>query len=129
MWDKASRRERSHMSMAPAASTIPSAPARESHAAHAPAPVSAERHNLFSLVSFIGAFFVPVVGIVFGHVALKQIARTREPGRGFALAGLWVGYGSIVLFALFLILYFGFILTIIIAAMQTGITAPTEYRY
>jgi hypothetical protein len=33
-----------------------------------------------------------VLAIVFGHVALKQIARTGQSGRGMAIAGLVLGY-------------------------------------
>ncbi len=49
-----------------------------------------------------------VVGVVTGHIALGQIKRTGEAGRGMALAGVivgWVGIGigvlGIVLFGLF----------------------------
>ena len=43
-----------------------------------------------------------VVAIVFGHLALRQIAASggRQGGRGFALAGLAVGYASILVAAL-----------------------------
>jgi Domain of unknown function (DUF4190)/Domain of unknown function (DUF1707) len=33
-----------------------------------------------------------VLAVVFGHVALKQIARTGQSGRGMAIAGLVLGY-------------------------------------
>jgi hypothetical protein len=32
------------------------------------------------------------LGIVFGHIALGQIKRTGETGRGMAIAGLVIGY-------------------------------------
>lgn len=41
-----------------------------------------------------------IVGVITGHIALGQIARTREKGRGMALAGViigWVGIGIGVL--------------------------------
>lgn len=42
--------------------------------------------------------FLSVVGfplaIILGHIALKQIKRTHEGGRGAALAALWIGYGA-----------------------------------
>ena len=37
------------------------------------------------------AIFAPL-GIVFGHVARRQIRRTGEQGSGLATAGLWLGY-------------------------------------
>jgi hypothetical protein len=42
-------------------------------------------------------FLVPVVGVVLGIVALSQINRTRQQGRGLAIAGISVGGGAIVL--------------------------------
>ena len=34
---------------------------------------------------------IPVVGAVLGAVALSQIRRTRQPGRGLAIAGIVIG--------------------------------------
>ena len=46
--------------------------------------------------------FTWILGIIFGHVALSQIKRTGEGGRGMAVAGLVIGYvclvGTILLF-------------------------------
>jgi hypothetical protein len=44
-----------------------------------------------SLAGLITCISAPV-GIVLGHVALKQIRQTGEQGEGMAKAGLWVGY-------------------------------------
>lgn len=66
----------------------------------------------------IAAFVCPLVlcvlfplGIIFGHIALSQIARTGEGGRGLAIAGLVISYvlAAIVVFA-FMLPTFGFIL-------------------
>jgi len=44
----------------------------------------------------VGLFWIwwigSVLAVVFGHVALKQIARTGQSGRGLAIAGLVLGY-------------------------------------
>ena len=43
-----------------------------------------------------------IVGVITGHIALSQIARTHEKGRGMALAGViigWVGIGIGLLIA------------------------------
>lgn len=61
-----------------------------------------------SLVGLVTAWFVPVVvsivGVVLGHVALSQIRRTGQAGRGMAIAGLVLGYvviaGSVLLLGL-----------------------------
>lgn len=54
------------------------------------------RTNPLAIASFVLAFFVTLLSIIFGHVALSQIKRTGEGGRGLALAGLWISYLSIV---------------------------------
>ena len=59
--------------------------------------------NLLAIISLISVFVVPLAGIVLGNLALSQIRRTGEAGRGLALAGLIVGYvfsGLITLFVL-----------------------------
>src|SRR4051794_434926 len=48
----------------------------------------APRTNTLAIVSFVSAFIVSVVAVITGHIALSQIKRTGEGGRGFALAGL-----------------------------------------
>jgi Domain of unknown function (DUF4190)/Domain of unknown function (DUF1707) len=39
-------------------------------------------------------WFGSVLAIVFGHLALNQIARSGQSGRGLAIAGLVLGYGG-----------------------------------
>jgi hypothetical protein len=52
--------------------------------------------SLIGLVScFIG--IGPIVGLILGVVALNQIKSTGQPGRGIALAGVWVGVAGIVM--------------------------------
>ncbi|GAB3604790.1 hypothetical protein GCM10027413_01990 [Conyzicola nivalis] len=56
------------------------------------------RTNVLAMSSLIAAFFVPPVAIVLGHVALHQLARGTQTGRGIAIAGLVIGYlGTVVL--------------------------------
>jgi Domain of unknown function (DUF4190)/Domain of unknown function (DUF1707) len=45
-----------------------------------------------------------VLAIVFGHVALKQIGRTGQSGRGLAIAGLVLGYLGAATLAVTLVL-------------------------
>lgn len=45
-----------------------------------------------------------ILGIIFGHVALNQIKRTGEAGRGMAVAGLVIGYLCLAAFVGFLVL-------------------------
>jgi hypothetical protein len=44
-----------------------------------------------SLAGLVTCISAPV-GIVLGHIAMKQIRETGEQGEGMAKAGLWVGY-------------------------------------
>jgi hypothetical protein len=62
---------------------------------------------IVSLGSLLVGVLAAVVGVVLGHIALKQIAQRGEAGRGLALGGLITGYvlGGILL--LFTIAYFG----------------------
>ena len=44
--------------------------------------------NVWAIVGFVCSFFIPLLGIIFSVIALGQIKRTGERGRGLALAGL-----------------------------------------
>jgi Domain of unknown function (DUF4190) len=60
-----------------------------------------------SLVLSISALFCglpAILGIICGHVALGQINRRGEHGRGLAIAGLVIGYVFVVLFLVFVVI-------------------------
>lgn len=63
------------------------------------------RTNTLAILALVFAFVQGVVAVIFGHIALRQIARTHESGRGLAIAGLIVGYISIALWLLLVIFY------------------------
>ncbi|GAA1788071.1 DUF4190 domain-containing protein [Leucobacter iarius] len=71
----------------------PVPPYQQQPGAQVPAPQAPM--NPLALVSFIGSFFVGLVGVICGHIALKQIKRDGSRGRGFALAGTIIGYVSV----------------------------------
>lgn len=48
--------------------------------------------NTLAIVSLVSSFFVGLAGIITGHMALSQIKRTGEDGKGLAIAGLVIGY-------------------------------------
>ncbi|RFA16313.1 hypothetical protein B7R21_02750 [Subtercola boreus] len=56
--------------------------------------------NTLSIVAIIGGFLVPLVGIVLGFFALRQIKETGERGHGLAMAGIIVGIALTVIYAL-----------------------------
>jgi len=60
--------------------------------------------NVLAIVALVSAFFIPIAGVVCGHIALGQIKRTGENGRGLALAGLIIGYVFTALIVLLIVL-------------------------
>jgi len=48
-----------------------------------------------------------ILALIFGLVALRQIKRTGQRGRGFAIAGIAIAGSTIVLAVLFLVLLLG----------------------
>jgi hypothetical protein len=62
-----------------------------------PAAVPMPATNLLAVAALVFAFLFAPLGIVFGHVALHQIKRTGEGGRGLAIAALVVAYLVIAL--------------------------------
>ncbi len=48
--------------------------------------------NTLAVVALVLGFLLPLGGIIVGHIALGQIKKTGEAGRGLALAGTVLGY-------------------------------------
>jgi uncharacterized protein DUF4190 len=66
-----------------------------------------------SLLGFIGVFgFGTILGIIFGHLALREIDRSNGilQGRGLAQAGLILGYIAVGLAVLALAIFLLFML-------------------
>jgi hypothetical protein len=51
--------------------------------------------NTLAIVSLVSAFVVSLAAVITGHIALSQIKKTGENGRGLAIAGLILGYAGI----------------------------------
>lgn len=89
---------------APPAYAAPGYPAQPGYGGYAP-PTKTNALAIVSMVlSIAGLVFIPflgsLVGAILGHVALGQLKTSREQGRGFALAGViigWVGLGLAVI--------------------------------
>lgn len=58
----------------------------------APAP----KTNTMAIAALISSFFISLLGVILGHIALNQIKNTGEGGRGLAIAGLVIGYVGIL---------------------------------
>jgi protein-disulfide isomerase len=56
--------------------------------------------NTLSIVSLITGFFCSIAAVITGHLALNQIRRTGQAGRGLAITGLVLGYLGIGIFTL-----------------------------
>ena len=67
----------------------------------APAAAPGRPTNVMAIVALIAAFVIPLAGIIVGFIALGQIKKTGENGRGLALAGVILGF---VFSALYLII-------------------------
>lgn len=66
------------------------------------------RTNPISILAIITGFVAPLIGVISGIVALTQIRRTGEKGRGLAITGISVGGALMVLGTLGFILFFAF---------------------
>ncbi len=77
--------------------------------------------NTLAIIALILGFLVPIGGIICGHIALGQIKRTGEGGRGLALAGLIIGYALTALTVLFVVGY------IIVIALAIGTASTYDY--
>jgi hypothetical protein len=59
------------------------------------APVPPPRNNILAVLSLIFCIGGSFLGLIFGHIALAQIKARGEGGRGYAIAGLTIGYSFI----------------------------------
>lgn len=66
---------------------------------------AAERYNVLAIVSLVSAFVISLVAVITGHIALSQIKKTGEKGRGLAIAGLVLGYLGMVAGLLITVLF------------------------
>jgi hypothetical protein len=73
---------------------------------------SVARTNPLAIASLVSVFFVPIAAIVLGHLALGQVARSGEQGRGLAIAALVLAYGSIAVLAALVLGCVAFLLAI-----------------
>ena len=64
------------------------------------------KRNPLSILSLIFAFIIPLLGGIFGIIALVQIKKTNQKGKGLAITGIILS-----IFFLFLSLAIGLSLT------------------
>ena len=68
---------------------------------------SGVKYNVLAIVSLVLAFFISLGAIICGHIALSQIKKTGEKGRGLAIAGLVLGYIGVAVAIIAVIAYVG----------------------
>jgi Domain of unknown function (DUF4190) len=69
-----------------------------------------DRTNTLAVVSLVlGLLSFTLLAIIFGHVALSQIKRTGERGRGMAVAGAVLGYAWTGIVLIYLLVIFGLV--------------------
>jgi len=81
---------------------------------YTPYPAQKSGTNVLAIIALVGAFVFPLAGVICGHIALSQIKRTGENGRGLAIAGLIIGY-----------VYIAFIVLMVIIAIIVGVAASS----
>lgn len=86
----------------------------------------APRTNTLSVVSLVTGFFCSIAAVITGHLALNQIKRTGETGRGLAIAGLVLGYLGIATTVVAVILAVLFAATLgALFSSVTGTASPS----
>jgi hypothetical protein len=90
--------------------------------------------NTMAIVALVCAFTFPPLAIIFGHMALSQIRRNGEEGKGLAVAGLVIGYvvtGLIILYVIFMIVLFAVIKSSVDSSTYNSMwtTTTTSYPY
>ncbi|MEJ5944108.1 DUF4190 domain-containing protein [Pseudokineococcus basanitobsidens] len=73
------------------------------HTGHAPTSTAAT--NTKAVVALPLAFSFSLLGLVFGILALREIGRTGEGGRGFAITAVVLGALNLLFVVLFLGLF------------------------
>ena len=89
---------------------------------------AAEHTNTLAIVALVTGFCCNIAAVITGHIALSQIRRTGEAGKGFAIAGLVLGYVSMGLTALLLVMMVFFTATVgaFVAAVAGASSSATS---
>lgn len=74
------------------------------------APQPQQPTDGLSIASLVCALLgLNIVAIILGHMGLSRIKHTGAPGRGFAIAGLIIGYITLVSIIIALVAVFGLV--------------------
>lgn len=81
-----------------------------------PSPTSTAATNSKAIVAICLGFAAPLVGLVFGILALREIKRTGEGGKGFAITGVVLG----ALLLLVVLAYVGVVVAVVVNLVGSG---------
>lgn len=73
-----------------------------------------------SIVGLFSFAILCIAGVIMGHIALGQIKRRDEAGRGMAIAALIVGYAGIAFWILLVVAWVAFLGIFVTAAGASG---------
>lgn len=62
------------------------------------------KYNTFAILAIIFVWVGGLLGLIFGYIALSQIKRTGEQGRGMALAAVIIGWIGVAVAVFWIIL-------------------------
>jgi peptidyl-prolyl cis-trans isomerase B (cyclophilin B) len=68
-----------------------------------PPSLASRPTNSLAIASVVCTVLFPPLAVVFGHIALYQIKRSGDDGRGVAIVGLVLGYTFTILLSVLLI--------------------------
>jgi len=63
-------------------------------------PDPTQPYNVLAVLAFVFVWLTIILGLVFGYIALAQIKRTNEQGRGLAIAAIvlgWIGLATTII--------------------------------
>lgn len=85
----------------------PQQPMPQGQPMYAPVPPTNTLAIISMIAAIVGLFtfaILSLAGVIMGHIALNQIKKRAEGGRGMAITGLILGYVGIAFWILFLII-------------------------
>lgn len=80
--------------------------------------IAQDRYNGLAIGGFVASFFSNIVGLILCIIALNQLKKSDEKGKGLAQAGLVISIVSLCLTVFFVVGYLVFIIYFFIPAMH-----------